>query len=158
MLYLIHSKEREVINMRKEICFDMDGTIANLYGVEGWLEDLTNKNPRPYAQAKPMMNFSSLARLLNRLQREGYKLTIISWLAKNSTDEYDELVTQAKMKWLKKHLPSVKWDNIKIVPYGTDKSQLGRGILFDDEQGNRENWKDIAFDVQNIIETLKVLG
>ena len=26
--------------MKKEICFDMDGTIADLYGVEGWLEDL----------------------------------------------------------------------------------------------------------------------
>ena len=29
------------------------------------------------------------------------------------------------------------------------------GILFDDEIGNRNEWKGIAFDVDNIIEILK---
>ena len=28
------------------ICFDMDGTIADLYGVEGWLDDLISENVR----------------------------------------------------------------------------------------------------------------
>ena len=88
----------------------MDGTIADLYGVDGWLDDLINKSARPYEVAKPLVNLSALARRLNTLQRQGYKLTVISWLAKNSTDEFDELVTLAKMKWLRTHLPSVKWD------------------------------------------------
>ena len=26
----------------------MDGTIADFYGVQGWLEDIRNNNPRPY--------------------------------------------------------------------------------------------------------------
>ena len=38
----------------KVLVFDMDGTIANLYGVNGWLEDLRNYNPRPYIVAEPM--------------------------------------------------------------------------------------------------------
>ena len=38
--------------MKKEICFDMDGTIADLYGVEGWLEDLEHFSPRPYEMAR----------------------------------------------------------------------------------------------------------
>ena len=31
-----------------------------------------------------------LARLLNKLQRNGYTIGVVSWLAKNSTEEYDE--------------------------------------------------------------------
>lgn len=33
--------------MEKMIWFDMDGTIADLYGVENWLEDLRNEVARP---------------------------------------------------------------------------------------------------------------
>ena len=103
------------------INFDMDGTIANLYGVDNWLEDLTNYNPRPYAVAKPLVNMSALARILNRLKKSGYVINIISWLSKTSTPEYDEKVTFAKKQWLAKHLKSVTFDNIFIVPYGTPK-------------------------------------
>ena len=33
--------------MTKAIYFDMDGTIADLYAVENWLDDLINFRPRP---------------------------------------------------------------------------------------------------------------
>lgn len=143
--------------MRKEIWFDMDGTIANLYGVENWLEMLINHDATPYRKATPLVRMSLLARLLNNLQRKGWKIGIISWLAKGSNAEYDERVTEAKREWLGKHLKSVKFDAIDIVEYGTPK-EIGRhGILFDDEVKNRENWKGVAYDVHNIIETLKAL-
>lgn len=141
--------------MVKEINFDMDGTIANLYGVDGWLDDIINSNARPYAEAKPLVRMSSLARVLNRLQKEGYTIRVISWLAKNSTVEYDNEVTRVKKEWLAKHLPSVQWNEIKIVAYGTPKSTCGNGILFDDEEPNRNEWKGIAYDVNNIINILK---
>lgn len=141
----------------REINFDMDGTIANFYGVEGWLDYILAKDATPYAMAKPLVNFSSLARILNRLQREGWKINIISWLAKNSDVDYDNRVAEAKKEWLAKHLPSVKWDKISIVAYGTPKSTCGNGILFDDETPNRIEWKGIAYDVENIIEILKAL-
>ena len=141
----------------KTINFDLDGTIANLYGVDNWLEDLTNYNPRPYAIAKPLVNMSALARVLNRLKRAGYVINIISWLSKTSTPEYDEKVTLAKKQWLAKHLKSVTFDNIFIVPYGTPKQTLADGILFDDESQNRENWNGQAFDVDNILNILKGL-
>jgi hypothetical protein len=135
----------------------MDGTIANFYGVEGWLDYILAKDATPYAMAKPLVNFSSLARVLNRLQKEGWKINIISWLAKNSDVDYDNRVTKAKKEWLAKHLPSVKWDKISIVAYGTPKSTCGNGILFDDEMPNRTEWKGVAYDVENIIEILKAL-
>lgn len=141
----------------REINFDMDGTIANLYGVENWLDYIINKDATPYAIAKPLLNLSALARILNRLQRDGYKINVISWLAKNSTKEYDEEVTKAKREWLAKHLASVKFDNINIVAYGTPKSTCGNGILFDDEENNRKEWRGNAYDVENIIEILKNL-
>ena len=50
------------------INFDMDGTIADLYGVDGWLNDLINGDTRPYDIAKPLVNMSALARRLNALQ------------------------------------------------------------------------------------------
>ena len=31
--------------MNKMICFDMDGTIADLYSVDGWLDYLRAENP-----------------------------------------------------------------------------------------------------------------
>lgn len=143
--------------MKKQINFDMDGTIANLYKVEGWLQDLESHNARPYKEAEPMVNLQSLARILNRLQKQGYRICIVSWLAKNSTKEYDEEVTRAKREWLAKHLASVQWNEINIVSYGTPKETIGDGILFDDEERNRVNWKGLAYNEKEIIETLKRL-
>ncbi len=146
--------------MATTIFFDMDGTIADLYGVDGWLEDLINKDVRPYREAKALVNLQALARVLNRLQKEGYKLAVISWLAKNSTTEYDSRVTETKKAWLNKHLASVHFDEIHIVKYGTAKQTFihtTQDILFDDEEQNRTNWTGKAFNVNTIINTLKSL-
>ena len=79
--------------MIKKIYFDMDGTIANLYAVEGWLPMLRAYDPTPYAQAVPMVNMSRLARYLHKAQRMGIEIGIISWLSKEPTEEYDRAVT-----------------------------------------------------------------
>ena len=144
--------------MIREINFDMDGTLCDFYGVEGWLQYLIDSNPFPYENAKPLINMSVLARRLNALQRKGYKVNVISWLAKNSTADFDEAVTEAKKRWLRKHLPSVHWDNINIVGYGTPKNTIGCGILFDDEEPNRNMWGEGAYDAHNILGVLKEIS
>ena len=144
--------------MNITINFDMDGTIADLYGVENWLEYLIAENTFPYANAKPLLRLSALARKLNALQRNGYNIAVISWLSKSGTAEYNEAVTAVKLNWLAKHLPSVNWDEIHIVPYGTPKQNFCNNpldILFDDEERNRTNWTGRAYDVQNILEILR---
>lgn len=144
----------------KAIYFDMDGTLANLYAVENWLPMLRAYNPAPYEQAKVMVNMAHLARVLNQLKAKGYYIGIVSWLSKEPTEEYDKAVTQAKRQWLEKHLPSVYFDEIRIVTHGTPKSQVidfPYGILFDDEQGNRNEWKGQAYDEKNILKILKNL-
>ena len=144
--------------MKKEIWFDMDGTIANLYAVENWLNYLRDENVFPYAEAAVMLNFSLFARLLNRLQAGGWKIGIISWTAKSGSEEYNLAVELTKRAWLAKHLPSVEWDEIRVVRYGTNKYiECGGGILFDDEEKNREAWKDTAYEPSQILEVLKEL-
>lgn len=143
--------------MIRQINFDMDGTLADFYGVENWLDYLIAEDVTPYAVARPLVNMNSLARVLNRLQRNGYKICIISWTSKSGSDEYNKRVTEVKRAWLTKHLASVQFDEINIVKYGTPKYTIGSGILFDDEEPNRNVWGDGAYDVQNIIEILKGL-
>lgn len=141
-----------------KIWFDMDGTIADLYGVEGWLEMLIAENASPYANARPLVNLSLLARYLNKLQKEGNEIGIISWLSKNGSDEYGKKVTEAKLGWLKKHLGSVEWNSIEIVKYGTNKYSICKsGILFDDEEKNRNEWKGEAYEPERIFEILKAV-
>lgn len=139
------------------IYFDMDGTIADLYGVENWLEDLLHEDIRPYREARPLVNFNSLARLLNRLTANGNEIYIISWTSRGGSVEYNEAVAMAKIKWLKKHLPSVNFTKIYIIPYGTPKNLYGSGILFDDEERNRINWGKNAFTEKEIFEVLRSL-
>lgn len=144
--------------MTTTIFFDMDGTIADLYGVNNWLDYLLASDTLPYEIAKPLVKLNSLARILNRLQRNGYKIGIISWLSKNGSDEYNNAVAEVKKNWLRKHLASVKFDEIHIVNYGTPKqvfAKTANDILFDDEKLNRDNWTGKAFDVDEIIEILK---
>jgi hypothetical protein len=146
--------------MNKAIYFDMDGTIANLYGQEDWLERLIAKDESPYANATVLVNMSLLARYLNKLKAIGYTVGVVSWLAKGSTKDYDKKVIKAKTEWLARHLKSVEFDEINIVAYGTPKSTvvgITDGILFDDEEPNRKEWKGKAYDETDIIGVLKAL-
>ena len=129
--------------MRK-IYLDMDGTIADLYGVENWLEDLIAGNERPYREAERLVEEEELAELV----ADGYELAIVSWLAKNSNKEYDRKVRTAKREWLKENYPNIKFTEIHIVKYGTPKSRVvnEKGLLIDDEIPNRREWKGIAID------------
>jgi hypothetical protein len=122
------------------------------------LDYLIAENTFPYENAKPLLRLSTLARKLNALQRNGYNLAVISWLSKSGTEEYNEAVTEVKLAWLKEHLPSVRWNEIHIVPYGTPKQNFCYtpfDVLFDDEERNRTNWTGEAYDVQNIMEILR---
>lgn len=143
------------------IYFDMDGTIANFYGVDGWLDYLEASDPTPYEVAEPLLNFSYMARLLNKIQKNGIEIGIISWLSKSGTEEFDMEVERVKSEWLYKHLPSVHWDKIHIVKYGYGKFNFATSeddILFDDEETNRTDWTGIAKTPDEILATLKALA
>ena len=143
-----------------KICFDMDGVLVDLYSVNNWLEKLRAEKTEPYLAAEPMCKLCNLARKLNMLQAQGNQLAIISWTSKCGTPKYNEQVKLAKIFWLAQHLPSVRWDFIHIVEYGTPKNifkENPEDILFDDESHNRDNWGENAFSPDEIMKVLKTL-
>ena len=115
----------------KMVCFDMDGTIADLYGVEGWLPALENGIVFPYEIAKPMWDMIELAEVLNELRAREIEIRIISWLAKNSTETYKAEVRQAKLEWLERM--GFPYDKAHFVQYGSTKADSIRRYLADDE-------------------------
>ena len=132
--------------MLKMICFDMDGTIADLYGVENWLEKLRAYDASPYLTAEPMCDMEELAFLLEVAQHRGIEIRIISWLSKETTKDYDEMVRIAKRAWLKAQ--GLPVDHFHGVAYGATKADSVRkylgnedtAILFDDNAKVRQGW------------------
>lgn len=145
--------------MNKILVFDMDGTIADLYGVENWLTDLRNENPRPYINAEPLYDMDILVSLLESFKMLGWKIVVTSWLSKESSKEYDKQVRMAKMDWLKRY--DFPFDEIHLVKYGTTKANCtrklgGYQILVDDNEQVRKGWSlgDTIDAKEDIIEKL----
>ena len=130
--------------MNKTLVFDMDGTIADLYGVDGWLRDLQNSDPRPYIESKPFYNINTLNSMIDILKNLGWRIVVTTWLAKGATKEYDEKVRAAKIDWLDRM--GFEYDEIHLVKYGTTKANCTRRhggfqILIDDNEKVRKGWK-----------------
>lgn len=126
------------------IYFDMDGTIADLYGVDGWLEYLRNEDTTPYDCAIPLIDVPYFNMLLTQLKNLGYTLGIISWSAKNGTKEYNKAVRASKLKWIKKYFGNI-FDEFHVVKYGTPKHQVANikdSIIVDDDYRVRNAWKN----------------
>lgn len=145
--------------MNKTLVFDMDGTIANLYGVENWLDDLRAENPRPYVDAEPMYNMLVLNGILEMFKEMGWRIVVTTWLSKGSTPSYDALVREAKIEWLARY--DFPYDEIHLVKYGTTKANCTRRIggfqvLVDDNEQVRKGWTlgDTINANENIIEAL----
>jgi hypothetical protein len=132
---------------KKYLCFDMDGTIADFYGVENWLEKIRNYDPAPYQEARPFYDTFILNTLLQKLKEFGWTIAVISWLSKDSTKEYNKEVRKAKREWLEKYeFPA---DEIHLVKYGTYKKGCIREkaqekILIDDNATVRKEWGEYA--------------
>lgn len=143
------------------IYFDMDGTIANLYGVESWLEKLRAEDASPYMEAEPMVDMGELSRLLQKAVKMGYQLGVISWLSKEASKAYKQAIREAKLNWLKEHL-EVELNEIHLVQYGTRKDYIAKdkeGILFDDDERVRKNWRGFAINPEetDILNFLKFI-
>lgn len=127
----------------RTIVFDMDGTIADFYGVDGWLDYLKAENTTPYEVAKPLYKMDYLNALLVLLKTQGWKIVVTTWLAKGGTKEYNDRTRKAKLEWLARH--NFPYDEIHLVKYGTTKANCTRKIggyqvLVDDNENVRKGW------------------
>lgn len=151
------------VKERGMICFDMDGTIADLYAVPNWLEKLRAEDASPYKDAEPMVDMEELANVLNVLIDQGWEIRVISWLSMGASPEYKKEIRKAKRAWLEKYnFPANK---VHLVQYGTKKSKcvgytIGPSILIDDNQKVRDSWhlgETIDPTNEDIIERLREL-
>ena len=131
--------------MTKTLVFDMDGTIADLYAVTDWLENIIAENVRPYAIAEPMYNMNKLVNVINKLKENGWRVAIVSWTSKCGSKEYNKAVRRVKKEWLDRY--NFPYDELHVIKYGTPKSYCmkktgGFQILFDDEEPNRKAWRN----------------
>lgn len=113
------------------IVWDMDGTMADLYGVNGWLEMLREENPLPYEIAKPMWDMERLANILNGLRAIGVEQRIVTWLSMESSEQYKVETRNAKREWLDRF--DFPYDHFHGVQYGATKADSVRKFLADDE-------------------------
>ena len=145
--------------MNKTLVFDMDGTIADLYGVDNWLEDLRAENPRPYEIAQPIYDMFLLNTLISIFKTKGWRIVVTTWLAMDSSENYSRLVREAKLAWLEKY--DFPYDEIHLVKDGATKADSTRKlggfqVLVDDNEKVRNGWNlgDTINANENIIEKL----
>ena len=152
--------------MAKAIYFDMDGTVADLYGVDNWLEKIQAFDPSPYIEAKPLVDMAELSRVCQALINKGYKIGIITWLSKETNQRYDQKVIQAKFEWWQYYMPYIT--SYYAIPYGKPKQQAvsfnEEMWLVDDNAEVREMWntpkrrKSIDANGDIIAELWKLVG
>lgn len=153
--------------MIKMICFDMDGSITNLYGVENWLSMLHAEDPTPYRIASPMWDMKKLAEIIKALMALGIEVRVITWLSKESSEEYKTATRKAKREWLDKY--NFPYNAFHGIQYGRTKADSVRSLLNDDEEAIliddnskvRNGWhlgRTIDPTAVNLIEVLKELA
>lgn len=131
--------------MVKAVYLDMDGTIADLFGVPDWLHYLRElEDTYPYEVAAPMHDMMLLDDMLRLLEDCGVTVGVVSWGSKDGSPAYLKAVRQAKRAWLRKHLPSVR--EVHVVPYGEPKHHSASvkrdAVLVDDNASVRAKWDD----------------
>lgn len=144
---------REKGKTLKKINFDMDGTIADLYGIDGWLDMLIAEDATPYIEAAPMYDMDYLNAVMAEFIMRGWDIEVITWTSMNSSATYHAEVAAAKTAWIEKFMPCVS--TVHCVAYGTPKHEVSGGILIDDNAEVRADWDGITIDAtQDIIESL----
>ena len=132
---------------RISVYLDMDGTIADLYGQENWLEMLIAEKDGAFINCKPLTTEKVLFELF---PAEKYEIKILSMTPKNATKAYCEKVIAEKNNWLDKYFPNIT--NRHYLPYGNNKNLKNskNAILVDDNATIRKNFKGIALNPAEI--------
>ncbi len=154
------------------VCFDLDGNVADLYNSNRWLEKIRGEEPNVFTSLPYMQGIQDNENYFNayikELQKIGCNLMIITWLPMNASIEAQQMYTKEKLEWIEQYMPYIPKNNIYILPYGVDKhSCFKRGklnILLDDDIENCKKWNYFSSDNvefkayqtnDNIVEKLK---
>lgn len=127
--------------MDKELIFDMDGTIADFYGVKGWHEKVSRGDVSPYVEAQPIYDTDTLSTVIGLFQSLGYHITIVTWNWRGASKELAQKVRKAKIDWLQRM--NIPYDEVHVVKYGTPKQKYIKNdfsVLIDDNDKALESF------------------
>ena len=128
-----------------KIFFDMDGTIADLYGHEGWLEKIVNEEEGLFRNLRTIYDPLQLMEIKVLDTDLPLQMEIITWTPMNASPEYCQKVENEKREWALEKFGDV-FSQVNVLPYGvpkqyaeTKKSQLM--ILVDDNPEVLAMWE-----------------
>lgn len=125
--------------MTKLVYFDMDGTIADLYGVTNCFKRLDALDANVYLEAKPIDKYINM---LKEFKHMGYKVIILSCLGMISDPIFDKNTIHNKNIWLDKYVGKEYIDERMFIPNTKHKESYIKdyGILVDDDIRVLCNW------------------
>jgi hypothetical protein len=127
----------------KKIYFDMDGTVANLYGEDNWLDNLRNEREGSFINLRPLVDMMELSRVCHQLMKQGYRFGVITWLPMGASREFERVCEREKKHWVDTLMPWVT--EFYAQTYGEPKQsapthRAAQMILVDDNAEVRAKW------------------
>ena len=126
---------------KRKVYIDMDGTIADLYGKEGWLNGLENEMASVFIDLKPL---TTEEKLLSVFPPSHFEVVILSMTPKNASPAYRLQVIKEKNAWLDRYFPSLQKRIYKKYGYNKNLKNSIDAILVDDNEKIRQNFKGVA--------------
>lgn len=127
--------------MKKIVYLDMDGTIADLYGIKNWLYRLRHEDQTIFLECKPMITETEL---LKRFPTEDYEIRIMSMTPKGASANYCINVAKQKDAWLDKYFPSITKRIYRVYGHNKNLRNSINAILIDDSETIRNSWGGTA--------------
>lgn len=127
----------------KKIYFDMDGTVADLYGEKNWLDNLRNERKGSFINLRPLVDMNELAMVCHQLMNLGYSFGVITWLPMGASYEFERVCEEEKRTWVEEFMPWVS--EFYAQSYGVPKQyapskRAAEMILVDDNAEVRAMW------------------
>lgn len=127
----------------KKIYFDMDGTVADLYGEKNWLDNLRNEREGSFINLRPLVDMNELAMVCHQLMNLGYSFGVITWLPMGASYEFERVCEEEKRAWVEEFMPWVS--EFYTQSYGVPKQyapskRAAEMILVDDNAEVRAMW------------------
>ena len=127
--------------MKLKILFDLDGTVADLYGRDDWLEKLRAEVPI-YEELEPLVDMVELTTIAEKLIENGVEFGVVTWLSMGASENYEFITAMEKFRWCQKYMPYIS--EFEAQPYGTPKQtnyHHCKCILIDDNAEVRQSFE-----------------
>lgn len=125
---------------KQKVYLDLDGTVYDLYSIDGWLDHLRKENAKVFNMLGAVVTEREL---LKQYPLDKFDITVLTMLPKGASKKFAREVTKVKSEWLDEHFPSIT--NRIFMKYGNDKNigQAVNSILIDDNEAIRRAWNGV---------------